>query len=68
MLVNHKFNASDVTGGYIVRDVERLREPMQRITDYILNHASVSKEQFQYDVISSVVHHAPVGHSNDQNL
>lgn len=31
-LVNHKMN-SDVTAGYIVSDVERLREPMQRIAD-----------------------------------
>lgn len=31
-LVNHKMH-SDVTAGYIVSDVERLREPMQRITD-----------------------------------
>ena len=34
-LLNHK-DASDVTAGYIVVDVERLRRPMQRITDYIL--------------------------------
>jgi integrase len=35
MLLNHK-QASDVTAGYIVADVERLRGPMQRITDYLL--------------------------------
>lgn len=34
-LLNHKMN-SDVTAGYIVSDVERLRKPMQLITDYIL--------------------------------
>lgn len=34
-LVNHKI-AGDVTAGYIVMDVERLRAPMQRITDYLL--------------------------------
>lgn len=34
-LVNHKMS-SDVTAGYIVMDVERLRKPMQQITDYIL--------------------------------
>lgn len=34
-LMNHK-NKGDVTQGYIVRDVERLRRPMQRITDYFL--------------------------------
>lgn len=34
-LVNHK-SAGDVTAGYFVADVERLRQPMQEITDYIL--------------------------------
>ncbi|WP_232297955.1 tyrosine-type recombinase/integrase [Nitrosospira sp. NpAV] len=34
-LVNHKMS-NDVTVGYIVNDVERLREPMQKITDHIL--------------------------------
>jgi integrase len=40
ILLNHK-QASDVTAGYIVADVERLRGPMQRITDYILKCAGV---------------------------
>jgi len=35
-LVNHKMS-NDVTAGYIVNDVERLREPMQKITNYLLN-------------------------------
>ncbi len=34
-LMNHKMS-NDVTAGYIVADVERLRKPMQHITDYIL--------------------------------
>jgi len=34
-LVNHKMS-NDVTAGYIVNDVERLRKPMQSITDYFL--------------------------------
>jgi integrase len=34
-LLNHKMN-HDVTAGYIVMDVERLRGPMQQITDYLL--------------------------------
>lgn len=34
-LANHKM-ASDVTAGYIISDAERLREPMQRITNYLL--------------------------------
>jgi integrase len=44
-LVNHKFKSNDVTGGYIVRDTERLRIPMQRITDYIFDHAGAEKER-----------------------
>lgn len=34
-LINHKMTA-DVTAGYIVHDVERLRVPMQRVTDALL--------------------------------
>ena len=34
-LMNHKMN-SDVTAGYIVTDVERLRKPMQQISNYML--------------------------------
>lgn len=38
-LANHAMN--DVTSGYVQVSVERLREPMQRITDYVLRHAGV---------------------------
>ena len=41
-LLNHKMN-NDVTAGYIVADVERLRKPMQLITDYILKCMGVVK-------------------------
>lgn len=34
-LMNHKMQG-DVTAGYIVTDVERLRKPMQQITDHFL--------------------------------
>ena len=34
-LVNHKMG-NDVTAGYIITDVERLRAPMQKVTDYLL--------------------------------
>ena len=34
-LANHKM-ANDVTAGYIIGDVERLRIPMQRITDFLV--------------------------------
>lgn len=33
-LLNHKMQ-NDVTAGYIVTDVERLRKPMQKITDFL---------------------------------
>ena len=33
-LLNHK-DSSDVTNGYIITDVERLRRPMQQIADYL---------------------------------
>ncbi|MCG8317555.1 MAG: integrase arm-type DNA-binding domain-containing protein [Pseudomonadales bacterium] len=34
-LLNHR-DQNDVTAGYIVKNVERLRRPMQQITDFIL--------------------------------
>ena len=34
-LMNHKMN-NDITAGYIVTDVGRLRKPMQQITDFML--------------------------------
>jgi len=43
-LVNHSIR-NDVTGGYIVTDMERLREPVQRITDYILEQAGITKDE-----------------------
>ena len=42
-LVNRKMGGV-VTAGYIVPDVERLREPMQRTTACILQHCLPSKE------------------------
>lgn len=39
-LLNHKM-ANDVTAGYIVTDVERLRAPMQKVTDFILRAAGL---------------------------
>ena len=41
-LVNHSIG-SDVTSGYVVSDVERLRGPMQKIEDNILQLAKVNK-------------------------
>ena len=39
-LVNHKM-PNDVTAGYVVIDTERLRDPMQRITDRLLELGEV---------------------------
>ncbi len=39
-LVNHKMS-DDVTAGYIVTDVERLRKPMQKISDYLVSALNV---------------------------
>lgn len=36
-LLNHK-NGNDVTAGYIIASTDRLREPMQRVTDFIFEH------------------------------
>ena len=41
-LLNHKMN-NNVTAGYIVADVERLRKPMQLISDYLLKCMGVKK-------------------------
>jgi integrase len=39
-LLNHA-NGADVTAGYIVASTERLREPMQKVTDYVLKAAEI---------------------------
>lgn len=42
-LLNHKMN-HDVTAGYIIMDVERLRKPMQMITDHIVKLVTKNDE------------------------
>lgn len=39
-LLNHKMS-NDITAGYIITDVERLRRPMQQVTDFILRSAGL---------------------------
>jgi integrase len=39
-LLNHKFS-NDVTAGYIILSTERLREPMQRITNYLVEQIEI---------------------------
>ena len=41
-LINHR--VTDITGGYIIVDVERLRTPVQRISDFILEQVNDKKE------------------------
>jgi integrase len=41
-LVNHRI--SDVTAGYIQITVERLRKPMQKITEYVMSHIHDEKK------------------------
>lgn len=41
-LVNHKMG-NDVTAGYIIPDAERLRAPMQQITDFFLSVGGLRK-------------------------
>ncbi|KTD61871.1 tyrosine-type recombinase/integrase [Legionella spiritensis] len=42
-LLNHKMN-NDVTARYIMKDVERLRKPMQQVTNFILEHMMETAE------------------------
>ena len=44
-LLNHKIINSDVTAGYIVSDTDRLKVPMQKITDRLLE-LSIQKDKF----------------------
>jgi integrase len=44
-LVNHK-SGSDVTEGYIIANHDRLREPMQRITDFFKVHCKVKLNDY----------------------
>jgi len=53
-LLNHKMN-HDVTAGYIIMDIERLREPMQSITDFILKAAGIKKTAEVVDIKSKQI-------------
>jgi integrase len=41
-LLNHKMK-EDITAGYIIMDAERLRKPMQQVTDFILKEVGVKE-------------------------
>lgn len=59
-LLNHKMQ-NDVTAGYIMTDVERLRKPMQMIADYLLRCMKIAASA---EVISLIEH--AKGISNEQ--
>lgn len=42
-LVNHRSGSHDVTEGYVQINSERLRKPMQKLTDYILKASGVEE-------------------------
>jgi len=48
-LLNHKMK-NDVTSGYIMTDVERLRRPMQLISDYLLKCMDVKESATIVDI------------------
>jgi integrase len=52
-LANHKTN--DVTGRYIQADVERLRKPMQDITDFIMSKADIKLEDIKSERNANVI-------------
>ena len=52
-LVNHKMN-HDVTAGYIMNDVERLRKPMQSITDNLLKLMTVEPQSVLPEILQDI--------------
>jgi len=48
-LLNHRMG-NDVTYGYLIMDVERLRKPMQHITDTLLKHMKVKASAEVIDI------------------
>lgn len=54
-MLNHKMQ-NDVTAGYIIADAERLRKPMQQITDVLLKLMGVkrSAEIIELPMVSSI--------------
>jgi len=59
-LVNHRFS-NDVTAGYIVSDVERLRHPMQRITDFLVKNLTPRQPATIVDHPAITHHRATMG-------
>lgn len=53
-LLNHKQQLGDVTGGYIILNVDRLREPMQKITNAIQER--IKKQHGQVVQMQTITH------------
>lgn len=53
-LLNHS-TKSDVTAGYIVVDVERLRAPMQKITDYMLKAGGMKESAQVVELVANEI-------------
>jgi len=62
-LLNHK-DGNDVTAGYIVPNVDRLREPMQKITDFLLN---AMDQQSTPDPVTLEDHGNGAGNANTEH-
>jgi integrase len=54
-LVNHGVSSGDITAGYVVWDIARLRKPMQLITDYILKCAGIKPSAQVIDIESKKI-------------
>jgi integrase len=52
-LVNHRSGSNDVTEGYVQINTERLREPMNRITDFILAAGGVRESAEVVDLATA---------------
>lgn len=62
-LLNHKMS-SDITAGYIVADVERLRKPMQLIADFLLKSMGVKKSSEIIELSSKTDNIVDIAHAH----
>jgi hypothetical protein len=61
-LLNHAMT-NDVTAGYIITDVERLRAPMEKIHDFMLKAADIRASAPILQLVTSVGTRTPVANS-----
>jgi integrase len=66
-LLNHKMN-NDITAGYIINDVERLRAPMQKITDHLLKCMGVKPSAEIVDLVQYAAQTATSGERVGGNM